>query len=400
MKCPNCGSENSEGAKFCEQCGTKLPPPQRKCPSCGTVINGTPKFCPECGCKLDGSGSPSKAAGGGLSLGDKNVVAGDVIGKKDEYHVSGNATIVKNEDDTKKVAECSVCGKHTLFSEGFTCPECHRFVCAEHFNAEKNCCTACEKAKENNTESQYKALLAEVYKDGKVSTEERHLLEQKRSELGLPQDTATALEAAFEKKVLSDIPQLTKIEEVMVQKAADLLLKEYDCSAAYKKLSDLYQKHPDNEQIISLFLRAAKKEDPDKALDVIQKLNVDVKEAYLTASDIYIAKSQMEEAERQLANAKQLWPDDVEVLCKYATFFTLFAPFGVNEFLDEAKKAVAALPSPADDNEAEEVDCARAFLDRVITSDSAPFYETFKKYSQTGKDCYDFQYLIREVYHD
>ncbi|HSJ57735.1 MAG TPA: zinc-ribbon domain-containing protein, partial [Anaerolineae bacterium] len=49
--CPNCGNETSEGALFCDRCGTRLPeaqalaamPPAAGEPAGGTVI------CPACG---------------------------------------------------------------------------------------------------------------------------------------------------------------------------------------------------------------------------------------------------------------------------------------------------------------------------------------------------------------
>ncbi|NNL75091.1 MAG: AAA family ATPase, partial [Desulfobacterales bacterium] len=49
MKCPQCGSENREGVKFCEECGEKI---EITCPKCGTKTTPGKKFCGECGHKL------------------------------------------------------------------------------------------------------------------------------------------------------------------------------------------------------------------------------------------------------------------------------------------------------------------------------------------------------------
>jgi class 3 adenylate cyclase/predicted ATPase len=49
MQCPSCGSENLQGLKFCEECGTRL---LRVCPSCGQQVRPTAKFCGECGTTL------------------------------------------------------------------------------------------------------------------------------------------------------------------------------------------------------------------------------------------------------------------------------------------------------------------------------------------------------------
>lgn len=50
-KCPRCGANLPNNAKFCAECGTKL---ENKCPKCGAVNLINAKFCPECGEKLGG----------------------------------------------------------------------------------------------------------------------------------------------------------------------------------------------------------------------------------------------------------------------------------------------------------------------------------------------------------
>jgi len=56
MKCPNCGTENPEGHKFCGNCGGSLnePPPKArlglvKCPNCGFDNREGKRFCSDCG---------------------------------------------------------------------------------------------------------------------------------------------------------------------------------------------------------------------------------------------------------------------------------------------------------------------------------------------------------------
>ena len=46
MICPNCSSENTPGAKFCNECGTPL---AAACPHCGAINKPGAKFCNECG---------------------------------------------------------------------------------------------------------------------------------------------------------------------------------------------------------------------------------------------------------------------------------------------------------------------------------------------------------------
>ncbi len=52
IDCPNCGSANDAGRKFCGECGTRL---ASACPSCGTVNGPTSRFCGECGTPLPGA---------------------------------------------------------------------------------------------------------------------------------------------------------------------------------------------------------------------------------------------------------------------------------------------------------------------------------------------------------
>ncbi len=46
VKCLGCGTENREGAAFCDECGTSL---QAACPSCGAANRPGAKFCDACG---------------------------------------------------------------------------------------------------------------------------------------------------------------------------------------------------------------------------------------------------------------------------------------------------------------------------------------------------------------
>jgi len=58
MNCPNCTFANSPTAKFCAECGARLP---ASCPRCGAVVSVTAKFCSECG-------APSSLTGAAAAL--------------------------------------------------------------------------------------------------------------------------------------------------------------------------------------------------------------------------------------------------------------------------------------------------------------------------------------------
>jgi hypothetical protein len=62
MRCLACQSANRPGAKFCEQCGTRL---EVACPSCGTPLSAAARFCSECGAVAAAAGTAAAAPGGG-----------------------------------------------------------------------------------------------------------------------------------------------------------------------------------------------------------------------------------------------------------------------------------------------------------------------------------------------
>ena len=48
-KCPDCGAENQDNAKFCLSCGASLSEYNLRCPRCNNVCPPGSKFCPVCG---------------------------------------------------------------------------------------------------------------------------------------------------------------------------------------------------------------------------------------------------------------------------------------------------------------------------------------------------------------
>ena len=141
--CPKCGADLDVGAKFCVECGAPVPQ-VKKCVQCGASLPLNVKFCNECGAKQDSAASAST----GFQMGDKNVVAGDVIGAKIAgdsvgHKIMGNAIYNTIEDETKKVLSCSICGKHLTNDNAYTCPKCKKTVCSEHFDSSFRCCSDC-----------------------------------------------------------------------------------------------------------------------------------------------------------------------------------------------------------------------------------------------------------------
>jgi class 3 adenylate cyclase/tetratricopeptide (TPR) repeat protein len=60
MRCPACQSTARPGAKFCEQCGTRL---EAACASCGAPLSATARFCGECGVPVPGETAAAPSGG-------------------------------------------------------------------------------------------------------------------------------------------------------------------------------------------------------------------------------------------------------------------------------------------------------------------------------------------------
>lgn len=58
--CPQCGTENKDGVKFCKGCGTSLTAPQtlKPCAGCGAGLLANAKFCKKCGTPAAPSANP------------------------------------------------------------------------------------------------------------------------------------------------------------------------------------------------------------------------------------------------------------------------------------------------------------------------------------------------------
>ena len=71
--CPECGTDNLSGAKFCMECGAGL---QTSCPGCGHTVAPGQKFCSECGLAL----APGRTGTGHVTLTAREATRPSVAG--------------------------------------------------------------------------------------------------------------------------------------------------------------------------------------------------------------------------------------------------------------------------------------------------------------------------------
>ena len=184
IKCPNanCGAENEDGGKFCECCGTQLPQ-EKECPSCHCKVKLTAKFCAECGFNFNKLQATESSRASEFSIGDKNVFAGDVVGNQENFKISGSATIIKNDDETKKMVCCHVCGKNIPIIQSVSCPSCNLSTCEECIDRTMKFCLACVQKKQEDKEKVYLKALEKILEDGKISLAEQQELKALQRQL-------------------------------------------------------------------------------------------------------------------------------------------------------------------------------------------------------------------------
>ena len=309
------------------------------------------KFCFGCGAPQEGC-----AAGSGISMGDKNVIAGDVVGQKVagdnvQNKIMGNAIYNMIQDDTKRVNSCHVCGKHLTNDNGHTCPGCGNVVCDDHFDVRKNLCLKCAEMKKQDALKQYESALQSISANGRIDVIERNKLDMLANSLSLSKTDTMPLEQKFKLQV--NASNLTQTEQMTLESIKKIYFEGY-LDEAYGDVKKLFERYPNDENVVDWYLRFARFLEPKETIDVIAKIQASFCECYLSLSIIYIAQNQVDEAEIALNKAKQLWPDSTLVKCIEAMLWIkLFKVSNKLCFLDDAKKVLESIEESLIDDEYE-----------------------------------------------
>jgi len=342
-KCPKCGASVEDGSKFCDECGAAIPV-GKGCPKCHVQLKPNAKFCSECGYSFPSQGGSAA----GIAMGDKNVVAGDVIGQKEDYHVSGNATFITNEDETKKMVHCHVCGKHLTIAGAFTCPVCNEITCPDCYDKTNGTCVQCASSGVSKKESEYRALLAKVYEDGKVELSERKALIELQKSLGLSDERAKELEAPFRTTSFDEV-SLGQFEEMYCTQAAEELWGKGDADSALKIVESVYKSHPHAAKALSVYFPALAMVDEAQALKVLASFGVDCVAVDSAQIDMELRHENYAVAESRLKTALERWPESVPLRCRRALcLYMAYVKFDKKDALSTAMEIVNGLP-PADD---------------------------------------------------
>ena len=282
-------------------------------PDCGHLIPLGTRFCPECGTKAQLPPQPPSGAAAGtpISLGEKAVVGGNVIGSHHEIKVLGGSyTNVTHSDESKKVRLCAVCHSNREVVQGHDCPQCGKWVCRECFVISMRACVNCEKAGRSSAETDYRAKLAEVYRDNRVDEADRAMLRAETARLGLSTERAQELEAPFrivEESALAgaDLLRLTAAEQA--------LYTEFKVDEAYPKLQALYEQYQRRDpRLWRAYLHCLVEYDPELAQQFLERLDVDDALATGQRIELLARKHDFMAAGKLLAGAKRKFSENAE----------------------------------------------------------------------------------------
>ena len=245
-------------------------------PACGHPVPPDTKFCPQCGSKvvLPPQSPTGKPAGSPITIGEKAVVGGDVIGSKHEVKVLGGSyTSITHSDETKKVRLCAVCHSNREIVQGYDCPACNLWVCSNCFVVASRACVKCDNSRQGQAKANYRSKLAEVYEDYRVDETERAELRIEADRLGISPEDAQKLEAPFRETRES---ALSGGELVRLRAAEVQLYQELKVDEAFRNLQPLYEQYQRRDsRLWRVYLNCLTEQDPELALTLIDGLDVD-----------------------------------------------------------------------------------------------------------------------------
>jgi hypothetical protein len=284
MNCPKCDSPDADGASFCPACGEKMPQLMEK-------------------------------SNDGIHLSEKSTVVGDVTGgdRIDIKTHGGEAHFHTHKDPTKEVATCWVCGDKDLELKGFTCRSCENWSCAECYDKRARLCERCIQSDKSEKKREFQALLEQVYEDGRIDADEAIAMKNTAKRLGLSEEEVAELRKAYEPNDHNE-NRLSRLEQLDLKNAEQLLLHDFDVQNALAKLSPLYDKHGYTNSIVRRnYLLALLEVDMEQALRVASDFPFDDPDVILVRIEALCRIRRFHEAEEIRKRASELFPEDVRL---------------------------------------------------------------------------------------
>lgn len=135
--------------------------------------------------------------------------------------------------------------------------------------------------------------------------------------------------------------------------------KEFYTSENWERLLSLitpvYEKHPENEEVLYYYLQILIESDPEAAKDAVSSLNDELFEVCCAKFDIAIKENNLPKAENILEKAESKWNDNKILKYKRALFLlTLGAKEENDDCIADALALLASMENPADKREKRE----------------------------------------------
>jgi hypothetical protein len=280
------------------------------CPSCGQRFSDHERHCATCA-QPDGSAvaliAPVRATRGeeAIAISDQAVVSGEVIGHQEQHVYQGQATVthIREVDETKVVHTCAICGLKATIDRGFhACPGCARTACAAHFDAPLRLCLECRDAAATVREDIYRQHALRYLADGRViDPRERHQLDRARQSLGISAVRAATLEQSVRRDLPSEAWGAEQERQLGI--ARRLLLEEADADQTIAFLEPLAERHPDHQELQTIWLEALAERDPGRALRATEVVQADVPAVYIVRARLLAQQGRYQEGVDLLQDA-------------------------------------------------------------------------------------------------
>lgn len=325
----------------------------KKCISCGNSLDSATKFCNDCGAKQPDLSQENQNPTYSASIGDKNVISGNIIGKSEEFNITGPATINKIEDDTKKFITCAVSGKHLLRGRDIVinCPKCKLDVSQESFNLMAGRCLNCDKI----AQQQYSDNFEKFFTDGRIDPMERMQLDSLALSLMLDSQTKQILELEAKKQKESlnatfndnRANELSGFHKIQYKKALTALFDDAEFDLALSILNKVHNDNLFNEEVAALYYVVKAVNNPNDYINDYEKVNtsnIDIYWKDYWAFLPYLLIDKEDEAFKIIKGNKARFSDNHNdiLLSEVVSFLILYVKTSERDWLTEAKSLYAA----------------------------------------------------------
>ncbi|RAR73734.1 FISUMP domain-containing protein [Flavobacterium aciduliphilum] len=375
----------------------------KNCIQCNLLIEDNKKFCGDCGTKQPEIRSNNNNDGKyNATIGDKNIISGNIIGKNEEIKVAGNATFNKIEDDTKKIIICTFSGKHLLRGRDLivNCPNCKSDVSQEYFNTIASRCFNCDK----QAYTKFSKQLDVILQDGIIDASERIQLDSFANSLLIDDLNKQKLEFdARERNINFNTNGLKSNEligyyKIKFKKAVVLLFENRDLVSAINILSSIHQENILHDETASLFFLLKAIQTPSGYVNDYENKNERNIDLYWEHFWVFISYFKLDRHDQgfKIINqnkARFLENKNDILLSEVISYLFLFISNNEMEYLIEAKSAYSKL----EENIKQPLYVVHQLIKKMLNYNTLEWDNLFKDFNEYEKFYLEFVFGYRTV---